>query len=209
MEGRTGIFGGAFDPVHVGHLACADSFLASGRIDRLLLLPVFSPPHKSGQLTAGFDDRLEMLKLAFSSYGKRVEVSDLESKLPKPSYTVRTIRELEKLSPGQTFLLCMGGDSLAGFTGWYRYREILERVELLVAERPGVDLTEIPDEVRRRVTWVPHNPLEASSTEIRIRIQSTREVALPDEVYQYIRKKKLYRFKPLDGDPETNEGSNR
>jgi len=197
MAGRTGIFGGAFDPVHYGHIACVDSFLSSDRIDRLLVIPTYSPPHKPGTLCTPFRDRLEMLRIAFLNRGDRIVISDLESRLESPSYTVRTIRHLQEESPDEQFFLCIGEDSLEGFTSWYSYQEILQRVELLVAERPGFDVGSIPPNVMNRVTFVKHHPVGISSSAIRKRAIQHYDREIPEPVRDYIRLHGLY---------QTNEG---
>ncbi len=139
MRERIGIFGGAFNPVHNGHLAIAEAFLNSRLIHRLLILPTPDPPHKESRELAPFRHRFRMLQIAFEE-ADNVEISDLETRLDPPSYTVRTIRHLQETQPDTLWYLCIGSDSLEQFTGWYRYREILDRVSLIVAARGGYPL---------------------------------------------------------------------
>lgn len=188
---RVGILGGSFDPVHNGHLRIAKSFLKSGLIEKLLVIPAPSPPHKN-DLRASFWHRLEMLNLAFQDWDD-VEVSDLEERLPAPSYSIQTIQYLQRENPDTLFYLCLGEDSLTHFHTWYRYKEIIEQITLLVAERPQFDSSDIEKELLEKTIFVDHKPLDLSSTEIREltedQIESNR---IPESVQKYIHTHNLY-----------------
>lgn len=191
---RIGIFGGAFDPVHHGHVQIAGSFLASNIIDKLLVLPTLASPHKKDQEQTPFEHRYEMLKLAFREYDK-VHVSDLESHLPKPSYTLRTIESLQEKHPEKKYFLCIGEDSLASFHKWWNYEDILQRTPLIVASRPGSESSGISREILERALFIDHTEVDVSSTEIREKTR-TRDESLkslvPESVAQYILKNNLY-----------------
>lgn len=193
MEARTGVFGGTFDPVHNGHVQIVQSFLQSGLLDEILILLTPDPPHKS-QANAGYNDRMEMLRLAFLGM-ERVRISDLETRLPTPSYTLRTLKYLNKNHPKTRFFLCIGGDSLATIHEWYHYKEILELVPLVVAERPGSDYSNVDTEILNRTVFVDHKPVDLSSTEVRKTRFGNRSLQLPDKVEKYIQKHRLYRSK--------------
>lgn len=190
MKKRVGILGGSFDPVHCGHVRIAHSFLTAGLIDTLLILLSPYPPHKQNRKQAPFSHRYEMLKLAFENMEK-VEISDLEQKLDKPSYTLHTIEHLQKENPDTLYYLCLGEDSLQYFNEWHKYREILEKVDLLVAERPGFDKSSVEEAILEHAVFVEHEPYPISSTEIR---KSKGEIKdhLPGSVAGYIEKKNLY-----------------
>lgn len=197
MKKRVGIFGGTFDPVHTGHVALARSFLDSGLIDRLLVTLTPEAPHKQGKDKTSFDDRLAMLNLAFDEI-EHAEVSTLEQRLPSPSYTLQTIKHLQETHPDTLFYLCMGEDSLVQFHKWYKYKEILKRADLIVAERPDYDYREVSDEILESVIMVDHNPVEASSTDVRQELQAGsygtgNETEVPEAVRKYIDEKGLYR----------------
>lgn len=147
MTKRTGIFGGSFDPVHFGHLRLARSFLNSGLIDNLLILLTPDPPHKQGVKKSLYHHRLEMLKIAFQNK-KNVTISDLEKKLPQPSYSLQTVDHLQAKHPNTQFYLCMGEDSLQHFSTWFKYKEILNKIDLLIAERPGYNAENISEEIK-------------------------------------------------------------
>ena len=197
MDKRTGIFGGSFDPVHTGHVSLAKSFLESGLIHHLLILLTPDPPHKQSEIRAGYEDRLAMLKIAFREF-ENVEISTLEQQLPTPSYTLQTIEYLQDLYPENLFYLCIGEDSLVNFHQWHRYLEILKRLDLIVAERPGYDSQNVSEEIMESVIMVDHHPVEASSTEIRQHVKKNGGTLLdnahiPPAVHRYIDEKGLYR----------------
>lgn len=191
MKKRVGILGGSFDPVHRGHVRIAGSFLKSGLIDELLVLLAPDPPHKKNQKKTDFSDRFEMLKLAFEKM-ENITVSDLEKKLPGPSYTIQTIEYLQKVNFNTLFYLCLGQDSLQNFHKWHRYKDILNKVDLLVAERPGFGDSGVDPEILEHVIFVEHKPYAASSTSIRLSDGKGKEL-LPDSVAAYIEKNNLYR----------------
>ncbi|MEX0770331.1 MAG: nicotinate (nicotinamide) nucleotide adenylyltransferase [Balneolaceae bacterium] len=195
MKKRIGVLGGSFDPVHDGHVSIARSFLKCNLIHRLLIIPASSPPHKPGELSASFSHRFEMLKLAFKN-DEKVTVSEIENRLPDPSYTLRTIHSLQQTHPDTLFYLCMGGDSLAGFDTWYEYREILKRVFLLVAERPDEDPLQVKEAIREKAVFTEHQPLRISSSSIRKKRMKHPELLetqrVPGSVAKYISKHHLY-----------------
>lgn len=192
MGKRVGIFGGSFDPVHNGHIRIVKSFLASRLVDEILVLLTSDPPHKSSHTQAGFTHRLEMLRLAFAGMDN-VHVSDLENRLTKPSYTLQTIEYLQRESPETTWYLCLGEDSLATFHTWHRYKDIIDKITLLVAERPGFDHPDADPAILENTIIVKHTPLEISSTDIRHQGgAAASSPSLPEPVADYIREHQLY-----------------
>ena len=187
MGARIGLFGGAFDPIHNGHLGLIDSMLASGAVDELHVVPTFAPPHRP-PARFPFMDRLRMARLALQSHAD-VRVLSVESRLPRPSYTLRTLEHLRSGAPGDTFFLCIGFDSLATFNRWHRHREILKMCSLLVASRPGTDLAEIPPEVLDHAVFVEHEPMDLSSTQVREKLQAGEDLdgVVPQAVLEYLR----------------------
>lgn len=193
MSRRVGLFGGTFDPVHKGHLSIAKSFLDSGMIDELWVLLTPYPPHKQEKNPTDYQTRLKMLEAAFSDMGK-VKINTIENSLPKPSYSVQTIRHLKSEHPDKTFLYCMGEDSLAKFHTWKFYDEILEECELLVAQRPGVSHEGTQEKILAHTHFVSHTPLDISSSDIRngaSNKESVREM-VPEQVALIIENEQLY-----------------
>lgn len=189
---RIGLFGGAFDPVHIGHQRVVESFLNSNLIDELHLLPTPHPPHKDLPSSASFAQRYEMLRLAFSGY-EQVVISDIEKKLPEPSYTLQTIEYLQKKHPDIIYFLCIGEDNLESFHKWFKYEKILMKVTLLVAARPGANSHDQRSDILERAVFIDHNELEISSTKIRTE-ENIEEILdlVPENVARYIVEHNLY-----------------
>lgn len=137
---KTAFFGGSFDPPHAGHLGVARGALASGRCGRVMWVPSFSPPHKAGREQAGFEYRMDMLRLLTADEPGNF-VSDVEKRrLKSPSYTFDLLEELNA-RPGKEVLLLIGADSLLELHTWYRGVELAERFEVLTYPRPGAEVT--------------------------------------------------------------------
>lgn len=189
---RIGLLGGTFDPVHAGHLAIANSFLRSGEIDELWIIPSDHPPHKSPVTITDFRHRQNMLNLAFDRF-HNVRVMDTELHLSKPGYTLQTVMHYQNTYPDYHFYWCIGSDSLNQFPTWFKYREILNRCTLLVAERSEVP-AECPAEMSSDdYVVVNHSPVDISSTNIRKLLKSRiKPDAIPQNVYEYIVYNSLY-----------------
>ena len=140
---KTAFFGGSFDPPHEGHLGVARGALASCRCDRIMWVPSFSPPHKAGREQAGFEHRLDMLRLlTVDEPGRLHFVSDVEKRRQKsPSYTFELLEELNA-RPGEEVLLLIGADSLLELHTWHRGVELAERFEVLTYPRQGAEVTQ-------------------------------------------------------------------
>ncbi len=189
---RIGLLGGLFDPVHNGHIRIAESFLESSQIDELWILPSSSPAHKDAESVTPFGHRLRLLQLVFKDFNT-VLISDLEEQLPKPGYSLNTLRFLEREYPADTFFWCLGSDHLKTFNTWFKYEEILSRWRLLVAERPGYMSEGIDSNIMDRCIMVSHKPKEVSSTEVRKQLKTERKSNLiPPEALEYILQNDLY-----------------
>lgn len=194
MANRIGLFGGTFDPVHNGHVAIAKAFLSSGNIDELWVLLTPYPPHKLLSDHAGYRLRLQMLTAALQKV-EGVKILTIENELPKPSYTYRTIQYLKKLHPEKTFYFCMGEDSLERFHTWKKHKEILDEVDLLVAERPGASHEQTKEEILAHSIFVEHTPLDVSSSRLRRMISNKEDISrwVPPKVASIIQKHGLYK----------------
>ncbi len=190
----VGILGGTFDPVHNGHISIAKSFLNSPYIDRLWVLLSPASPHKNDQNFTAYNLRFKMLKAAFEFFNN-IEISDLEYSLPRPSYTIQTLRYLNKSQPNRSFYLCLGMDSFHGFNRWYKYKEMLTYCELLVARRPNSGNTPMQNELLDSAHFVKHRPVDISSTEIRAKINlgESIEEYVPERVLDIIKSQNIYR----------------
>lgn len=188
---RIGLFGGSFDPIHNGHLAAVNSFLDSGLVDEVWILLTPDPPHKTDRQLTKYEHRYEMLNLVFRNWD-RVKISEVESKLPKPSYTLQSILYLKNEHPETLFYFCLGEDSLESFHKWHKYWDILNETALLVVERPGSDHKDVDPEILEKTIFLDHQSVDVSSTGIREEMKFVLENNLPMEVQNYIQKHQLY-----------------
>jgi len=183
---KLGIFGGAFDPPHIGHVNLAVRAMEELRLDKMLIIPTGESPHKTTPVTP-FADRFEMARLAFEVYNN-FEISNLENKAGK-SYTIDTLRELKKLYPDYSLYLIIGGDMLMMFDKWYCYKEILELCEVVAAAREE-NYGELCDYAKKIGAISLKMPIIAvSSTQIR---GGENIDLLPENVYNYIKARDLY-----------------
>jgi nicotinate-nucleotide adenylyltransferase len=182
-----GLLGGAFDPPHLGHLAVGALALAAGGLERLLVVPCFE--HPFAKRMTPWEDRLAMTRLAFAHLA-RVEVSPIESGLPRPSLTLHTLEALRTAHPDVKWRLVIGSDTQAERTSWYRFEEVMRLAEPLVIGRCGHGAGDL-DFV------VP----DVSSTEIRRRLAAGEDARgwLDPAVLAYVQAHRLYGAGP--GEP--------
>ena len=199
---RIGIFGGTFDPVHIGHLVIVSELKHALALDRVLVVPAGDPPHKPDQpLTPAFH-RIRMLELALDGRtGFGIDRIDLDR--TGPSYTVDTLRALGSRIPTSKMVFLMGEDSLRDLHTWREPEEILALAEIGVGCRPGVsvDLDAVYERLptaRGRVALVDVPQIEVSSRDLRRRVAAGEPIAfqvLP-AVETYIHEHGLYRKQP-------------
>lgn len=195
---RIGLFGGSFNPVHMGHLIMAEYARSHLNLEQVLLAPAGNPPHKAGQRLAPIADRLAMVRLAISGNDALV-CSDLDATQSEPSFTWSLLERLREAHPAADLWFIMGGDSLEDFHSWARPDRIVELARLAVIERPGFSLdADRPDYTAHLWERIDHveAPLCAlSSTAIRDRIEARTTVRylIPEPVREYIEAHALYR----------------
>ena len=190
---KIGIFGGSFDPIHIGHAIIAQHIISSGAVDRLWFMVSPVNPLKVGKERLVTDtDRLRMVEMV-SRPMEGVETSAFEFTMPRPSFTIDTLNALQAKFPDDEFYLVTGGDNWQIFSKWRNSDEILAKYHLLIYPRLGYDVV-IPDELKDRVTLVDAPIIEVSSTEVRERLANGQSVRyyVPDEVLAYIERKNLY-----------------
>lgn len=189
---RTGIFGGSFNPIHIGHLALANYLCENGEVDEVWFL--VSPQNPFKQNVSLLDDnmRLRLVKAAIEGYPK-FKASDFEFSLPKPSYTVTTLEKLSETYPDRDFYLIIGGDNWAAFDKWKSPEKILANHHILVYPRRGydIDTESLPSNVKAVDTPI----LEISSTFIRESISQGKDIRyfLHPSVYQIIEEEGLFK----------------
>lgn len=192
---RVGIFGGAFDPPHLGHERLAALCCERLGLERLLITPSFHSPHKPTPAT-DYEHRLNMCKAVFNK--KIYQVSDIERQLGGEGYTINTLRKIKEDYPkGTKFFLIIGGDMLFCFDKWFRYESILKECTVTAAARQEdsyPDMLEYAAELGHiKVLNLPVT--EISSTEIREKIKNgdSTEGLLSDAVREYIEENGLYK----------------
>lgn len=193
--GRVGVFGGTFDPPHLGHAIVAREVADALALDRLLWVPASIPPHKTGRnITPGAVRR--RLAEAAVTFDPRFELCDLELERGGVSYTVDTLRRLRADHPGWSLSLVLGSDLAGGLSGWKEPETVLELAELVVISRPGSgvgDWRKLP--VAGRVHTVQVTPVDISSSRVRERVRrrlSVRDMVSPP-VFAVIEREGLYR----------------
>ncbi len=196
----VGLFGGTFDPIHLGHLRIAEEAREALRLARVLFIPAKLPPHKEGADLSPPEFRLEMVRRAVAG-NPHFEASDLELRREGPSYSVLTLRQLRgDLAPRDRLWFLMGSDSYREVHTWHRYEELFELADVAVLSRPpdgrdlgapeglAASLTAGPQGFRhtsgREVRFVEVTLLDISSTEIRRAMAEGRSVRylVPDSV---------------------------
>jgi nicotinate-nucleotide adenylyltransferase len=200
MAETIGIFGGTFDPPHLGHLILAAEALQQLDLTRVLWVLTPEPPHKPDQDITALRHRLEMLRRAIADT-PAFELSTIEIDRPGPHYTIDTLDMLQERHPSARLLLLIGGDSLRDLPGWSRPQEIVAAVQAFgVMRRPGDSieldsLERVLPGIRAKVRFVEAPQLEIASSTIRQRIATGGHYRfyLPVSVYDYIQQNNLYR----------------
>ncbi len=200
---RIGVFGGTFDPVHLGHLILAEQCREQAQLDQVWFIPAARPPHKQDRALTPLPQRLEMLALAVAGQPAFV-INDLEKDRPGPSYTVDTLRALHQRYPGTDWQLLLGADCLPDLPSWRDPVRILEFASLVIAARPGWAIGSA-EQLRAALRLTPAAPLrqqivqvpliDISSRDIRPRAAAGRSFRylVPRAVECYIETHRLYR----------------
>ena len=188
---RIGVFGGSFNPPHIGHLFMAEFVRDDQDLDRVIWIPAARPPHKLNEDILAADHRTAMLEMALLA-NPAFEISDIELTRGGVSYTVHTLEQIRSEHGDDELFLLIGSDSYAELDSWYRPHAILELATLLVYPRKGV-----PPEMQAGfpATVVDAPEIPVSSTEVRRRVQTGRSIRyfVSDAVREYIESHNLYR----------------
>lgn len=200
MTERIGIFGGSFDPPHIGHLIIAEEAIHAFHLKKLDWLLTPHPPHKVNQPLASLQHRIKMLESCLSD-NPGFNLSRLDIDRPGPHYAVDTVKILRSQNPSAQVVYIMGGDSLHDLPTWYKPHEFIQVCDLIgVMRRPG-DLVDL-DNLERifpglsvKVSFMDTPLIDISSHIIRQRIQENRPYRyfVPGTVYAYIEQNSLYR----------------
>ncbi len=212
MKQKVGILGGTFDPVHTSHLELAEAARKEYGLTKILFIPAAVPPHKRGSKVTSFEHRLRMLEIACES-SVFFECSSIEGELPRPSYTVDTLKALQSgMGKEYTFYFIIGVDAFLDIPTWKSYREIVQLVSLIVSKREGIDEKELANLAHslgykntngsvwigskgsRDICFLKKTPADISSTSIRqtIRDNQITSGTIPGKVIEYIKTHNLY-----------------
>jgi nicotinate-nucleotide adenylyltransferase len=191
----TGVYGGSFNPIHLGHTSMASEIVGQGLVDEMWLIVSPQNPLKDNGL---WDDalRLELAQIATASL-ESIFVSDVEFSMPKPNYMIRTLQTLSAQHPDREFVLVIGMDNWECFQRWYMWEEILKLYRIIVLPRQSDDDNEsvqhAPTTDAKGVTFVNTQLINLSSTWIRSQIESNPSYdgeGLDPLVWEQIKKKK-------------------
>lgn len=190
-KSKVGLFFGSFNPIHIGHLIIANYIANFTDLEEVWFVVSPHNPFKEKKTLGNMYDRLEMVNLAIEGHHS-LRASDIEFKLPQPSYTIDTLAHLAEKFPTKDFSLIMGEDNLVGLPKWKNADIILRDYKIVVYPRPGYDAGELRNHPAVTMTDTP--VMELSSTFIRQAIADKKSIAFftPDSVIDFIDKKGLY-----------------
>lgn len=210
MRKCIGIFGGTFDPIHIGHLRIALEIKQQLQLDEMHLLPCYLPPHRPTP-GASANQRVDMLEIALQGCTE-LRIDKREMQRDKPSYTYDTLHELRaEVGEHNSLCLCMGMDSFATLDTWHNWDQLLQLAHIVVVARPGWFLpesgavAELLDLQRRAIDVLAQQaagaivlleqrllPISATDIRAQIRTGSSPQFLVPDGVWDYIRSNALY-----------------
>lgn len=204
MSRRIGVFGGTFDPIHIGHLAAVQDAADALDFDRVLFVPNSRPPHKARSPVSPAGDRVAMVQLSLAD-NPEFELSMIEFERDGPSYTLDTLRILgDQMGPDTKLYFLTGCDALAHLHTWYRPHDLLDEFRLVIMDRPTG--SEVPwsaveerfPDIRRQVQVVHVAQIEISGEDLRRRVRTGRSIRyyVVPAVERYIRDHGLYRGSP-------------
>ena len=198
---KIGIFGGAFNPVHNGHIKLAENYFNELELDKLIFIPTAVPPHKASSNLVPAQMRLDMLKLAIGD-NKNFDISLIEFERDGKSYTYDTLKQLEKKYHGCEFYLIIGADQFLSFHLWYKWQDILKMVTLCTAARENEEEKQKIKEYAQRLEGMDDGKfyllkapvIRVSSSEVREKLSMGTDISdlVNEKVYNYIIEKGIY-----------------
>jgi nicotinate-nucleotide adenylyltransferase len=188
---KLGIFGGSFDPVHLGHLLVAQAAMEEIGLDKIFFVPAAQSPFKSENKIAPTETRLKLLRLALA--GKtNYEIDEQEIRRGGISYTIETLRDYAKKIPSAKLFYLIGADNISKLSEWHEANELAKLAEFVAIPRPGESATEFPKPFRGRI--LKGFPIEISSSQIRSRVKAGLPIEnlVPPFVAEAIHTAKIY-----------------
>ena len=188
---KVGIFGGTFDPIHLGHLITAQSVKEIRNLDKIIFIPAYISPHKTDAKPSSPEDRLNMIKIAVDGI-PFFDCSDIEVNKGGISYTIDTLMELKKYYDKIEFII--GYDNIFTFHTWKEPDEIFKLADVIVLKRKSSHPPQFEDKYFRQAIFVQTRGIEISATDIRERVKSGMPInfLVPPKVMEYIYNHKLY-----------------
>jgi nicotinate-nucleotide adenylyltransferase len=188
---KVGIFGGTFDPIHLGHLITAQSVREIRNLEKIIFIPAFISPHKSDVKTTSAEDRSNMIKLAIDGI-PFFDYSDIEIMKGGVSYTIDTLKELKKNYNEVEIII--GYDNIFSFHTWKEPDEIMKLAKIVVLKRKSSHPPQFEDKYYHQAVFVQTRGIEISATDIRERVKNKMPInfLVPPAVMEYIYKHKLY-----------------
>ena len=201
---KIGLFGGSFNPPHLGHLHLAEVLQQTLMLDKVLLIPAKKPPHKSDKAYAPAEDRLKMCQIMAETHDW-LHTSDFELRQEQVSYTYYTAKYFKETYPDDKFFLLVGSDMLTSFTEWFRWQEILQMVSLACIAREQNEYENIvpcAEKLRQtgEIYLVNAEIFTVSSTKIRDMLRKNQNCScyLPEKIVKYIKERNLYTGRDAD-----------
>ena len=191
MGNRIGLYFGSFNPIHHGHLMIASNIMYKAELDQLWFVVSPQNPFKTNKALLNEYHRLHLVRLAIHD-DPRFRVSDIEFRLPKPSYTSDTLSYLGDEYPNHVFSIVLGSDSLTNFEKWKNFSHILDRYKIWVYERPGF---EVRRDLKGSIERCDAPLIEISSTDIRTMVKEGKSIRyfVPENVREEIERSHYYR----------------
>lgn len=190
---RIGLFGGTFDPIHIGHLIIAETVRDVLKMDKIIFIPAVNPPHKQGKLITSSVHRIAMIRLAIANHAD-FQLSEIEVVREGISYTFDTIKIFQELYPAGEMVFLMGADSLRELHTWHKPEQLVKMIKTVVFPRPSVDLDQVDPFFFDHIDFINAPLIGISSSEIRQNVRSERSIRylVPDSVAEYIQENRLY-----------------
>lgn len=189
---KVGLFFGSFNPVHVGHMIIANFMATQSDLKQVWMVVSPQNPLKSKASLASDYDRLHLVQLAIGD-NPNLLASNIEFKLPQPSYTIDTLTYLKEKFPERKFVLIMGGDNLATLHKWKNYELILRDYEIYVYQRPNYALGDLSEHPKVKIFEAPQMHISASYIRNCIKAGQSIQYLVPDAVFENLEKSQLYR----------------
>jgi nicotinate-nucleotide adenylyltransferase len=183
MKKRIGVFGGTYDPVHLGHLFVAEQCRERAQLDEIWFIPAARPPHKDQEQVTSFADRVRLLEIACQNH-PAFRIDTRERDRPGPSYTVDTLKQLRGEHPDWEWFFVVGADGILDFPNWHQPQEILRLCTLCVVARPGYDVPDFAllarklniSEAMIQKILIPTPQIDFASREIRARVTHAQSI---------------------------------